>query len=97
MAVYDRGDQVRVTATFANSAGTATDPTAVTAQYIDPAGTITSKIYGTDAEVVKSATGVYYIDITLSSSGEWAARFSGTGTITAAGVTKIEAAKDRFA
>lgn len=39
MNAYDKGDLVRVTATFTNSAGAATDPTAVTCRVKSPTAT----------------------------------------------------------
>jgi len=77
---YDKGDLVRVTGTFTDSDGTAQDPTAVLCQYKNPSGTTTSLTYGTDAELVKSATGVYYVDINANAVGEWWYRFYSTGT-----------------
>lgn len=63
MNQYQRGDLVRTTATFTNLGGTATDPTTVTATVTNPAGSATAYVYGTDAALVKSATGVYYVDV----------------------------------
>lgn len=78
---YTSGDVVRVTATFTDLAGTETDPSTVTVLYEDPSGNVTSKVYGVDGEVVKSATGIYYIDITTDEGGVWKYRFEGTGTV----------------
>lgn len=81
MAEYDINDTVRVTNTFKNLAGTATDPSAVTAVVTDPAGTATTYTYPADAQIVKTGTGVYYIDVTLTSSGTWVVRWRGTGAV----------------
>ena len=88
----DRDDLVRATATFANSAGTATDPTTVTVYVKNPAGTLSTYIYGTDAEVVKSATGIFYIDVDCNKAGEWHVRFKGTGAVaqTVRGIIRVE-------
>jgi len=80
MATYDKGDLVRVTGTFTNAAGTAIDPTVVKFQFITPAGVTTAYTYGTDAEVVKSATGIYYVDIDASQTGIYYYRLYSTGT-----------------
>jgi len=81
MAVhFDKGDLVRLTATFENAAGTDIDPTAVLFSFINPAGTSTTYTYGTDVELVKSATGIYYVDINASSSGVYRWRWYSTGT-----------------
>lgn len=75
---YDKGDTIRITCTFTNSAGTATDPTAVVARLQDPAGTETTP------STTKSATGVYYFDVTPALSGTYYYRFEGTGALVAA-------------
>lgn len=80
---YDVGDKIRVTCTFAVS-GTNTDPTTVTLKTRSPSGTITTKTYAANpSEVVKSATGIFYYDLTFSSAGTWYVKFLGTGAVTA--------------
>lgn len=76
--VYDVGDVVRVTITFAVN-GTATDPTTVTLSVKEPDGTVTSYSYA-GGTVQKSTTGVYYKDLTIDASGTWTYRWVGTGT-----------------
>jgi len=78
--VYKQGALVRVRANFENAAGTAIDPTAILCKYSNPAGTVTTLTYGTDVELVRSATGIYYVDIDASSPGRWNYRFYSTGT-----------------
>jgi len=80
MASYDVGDVVRCTGTFTTAAGVATDPTAVNFKVRTPAGTVTTYVYGTDAELVKASTGVYTVDVPLTTTGTWAYRFYSTGT-----------------
>ena len=95
--VYTIGQQIRLVATFKNSAGTATDPTGVVLKYRDPvAGTITTKTYGTDP-ISKSATGVYYFDLALSTAGEWWYRWEGSGAIIAADEERIMVEGTRLA
>jgi len=79
---YDVGDLPRVTGTLADSAGTASDPAGtITVSIKDPSGNTTSYVYGTDAELVKSSTGVYYVDVSVDEAGPWLYRFaSGTGS-----------------
>lgn len=84
MNKYHAGDAVRCTVTFRDLAGVVADPTAVVAKYRNGSGAVTTKTYGVDAEVVKSSTGVYYIDITPDAAGTWHYRFSGTGAVIAA-------------
>lgn len=80
MNQYSKGDLVRCSASFATSAGAATDPTAVLAQVRNPAGTTTTYTYGTDAELVKVSTGNYYVDVNANQVGTWHYRFYSTGT-----------------
>ena len=77
---FDKGDLVRCTGTFTDSAGDATDPSAVFFQVTNPAGTQTEYEYGADAELVKSATGIYYVDVDAPTPGRWYAAFYSTGT-----------------
>ena len=77
---YDVGDLVRVTGTLTDADGTATDATQITFKIKTPAGTTTSYVYGVDAEVVKSATGIYYTDVSVTSPGHWHYRVISTGT-----------------
>lgn len=79
---YEQGETVRITGTFSVS-GVNTDPTTVTLKVQNPAGTETSYTYAA-SEVTKSATGVYYKDVTLSTSGVWYYRWIGTGTVVSA-------------
>ena len=74
------GDLERVQGTFRNSSGTLIDPTTVTFKARNPAGTITTYVYGTDSQVVKDSTGVYHVDWSLSSAGKWYFRIESTGT-----------------
>ena len=77
---YRMGDDVRCTGTFTDSDGAAIDPATVIFSVKDPSGNVDSYIYGVDAEVVKSATGVYYVDVDADESGDWWYRFHSTGT-----------------
>lgn len=75
---FTKGDLARVSGTIAGTANL--DPTAVFAQVRNPAGSVTTYEYGVDAEVNKSAVGVYYIDVNLNIAGTWYYRFYSTGT-----------------
>jgi hypothetical protein len=81
---YFVGSQVRFTVTFRNAAGTATDPTAVVVKYKIALGTTVTLTYGVDGALVKSGTGVYYVDVTLTASGVSSFRAAGTGALVAA-------------
>ena len=63
------------------SVGTTTpaDPEGVQFDIIDPAGVVTTYVYLTDAELIKSGTGVYYVDFTLDQVGQWRIYVQATG------------------
>lgn len=77
---YQVGDLVRVTGTFTTLAGAATDPTSVFFSFKTPSGTTTTYTYGTDAQLVKSGVGIYYVDVSITEKGNWYYRFFSTGT-----------------
>lgn len=83
MSYYDSGATVRLKLTMTDSSGTAVDPGALTFKVRQPDGTVTSYVYGTDAQLVKSSTGIYYVDWpipkTLAAEGVWSYRFEATG------------------
>jgi len=88
MATYDKGDQVRVTATFTSNSVN-TDPTDnaddVTVTWRKPSG-------GTDATptATKSTTGIYYVDLTLAEVGVHTVRFTGDEGVIAASIVELE-------
>lgn len=86
---YDLNDVPRFTGTFKNASDVLTDPTVVTFTYTNPAGTATTLTYGTDVALVKSSTGVYYVDLALSTVGRWQIVWRGTGTVADADETDI--------
>lgn len=80
---YYVGSKPRLAGDFKLS-GVYADPTTVTFKMRSPSGTTTTYVYGTNAELVKSSTGQYYVDFPVTEQGEWWYRFAGTGTVTAA-------------
>ena len=86
--VYDKGDLVRCSATFKNSAGAEIDPSAVTFKFEDPSGDATTYVYGIDIELVRDDEGDYHVDISLDESGVWSYRWESTGV--------GEAAEERY-
>lgn len=78
---YDIGDVVRLTATFTDTGGTAADPSSVKFYYEDPSGNFSTET--STGNIVNSAVGTYYVDLTLDESGVWEYRVSSTGTIQA--------------
>jgi hypothetical protein len=77
---FDYGDKPRLTGTFEQADGTDIDPTKVFFKFTDPSGTTDTYEYGTDAELVKSATGIYYVDVDCDEVGVFRWRFYSTGT-----------------
>lgn len=79
MAAYDKGDAVRFKATFTDVDGAAADPATITLEVKNPAGTISTYVYGTDP-ITRESTGVYHYDKTIDQTGIWYYRWVGTGT-----------------
>src|SRR4051812_45273334 len=81
---YTRGELVRVSAAFANNAGTAGDPTTVTLKYPAPGATVTTVVYPA-AAIVKDSTGNYHAEIdTSTAAGIWRYRWEGTAPVQSA-------------
>jgi hypothetical protein len=100
---FELGSSVRLTASFANAAGAATDPTTVTFQFglrsvnPPPDPTATSAVFGVDGAVVKDATGQFHFDFTPATAGIYTTRVVGTGTVAAAAVGAIRVKPSPFA
>lgn len=94
---YDIGDLVKISATFTDENGTATDPTTLEAAFKSPSGTISTFTYGTDPEVVRDSAGVYHLDISITESGRYDYRWSSTGTGQAAEEGYFEVRQQRVA
>lgn len=77
---YNLGDKVRVTGTIEQTDGTNIDPTQVYGWYRDPDDTLTTYHYGVGSQLVRSAAGVYYMDIDTDTAGIWYYGFYSTGT-----------------
>ena len=80
---YDQGDTRRLNVAFTDISGVAADPSAITFIIREPDGTLTTYVYVTDAELVKSSTGNYYVDWSIAQQGRHAIRWNGVGTIDA--------------
>ena len=81
----DIGDILRTTARFTTStASTVTkDPTTVKFRKVTPARVVSSVTYSTSqTTIVKSTTGVYYSNMSSTSSGVYWYRWTSTGVIT---------------
>ncbi len=91
----DRGDTLRITCTFTNLAGVATDPTTIRLEHKLPDGTVNTFLYS-GGQVTKQGVGIYYRDITFANGGRHYLRFSGTGTVNAADNQVVNVRKDAF-
>lgn len=81
MNTYDIGDLVRIQSTFKNVDGTVVDPTTITFKLKTPDGTVTTYVYGSNAEVVKEGTGIYHVDWSCTQAGQHIYLYVGTGTV----------------
>lgn len=77
---YDKGDVVRLGATFTDAATPPVnaDPTAVVLRVRTPAGVTSTPV------AVKDGVGLYHHDLTLDTAGEWLYRWEGTGAVATA-------------
>jgi hypothetical protein len=81
MDTFDIGDLFPLIATFRDLNGVATDPATVTLSIRTPDGTKTDYVYGTDLEVIKDVTGVYYISYVAAQAGYHGWSAHGTGAV----------------
>jgi hypothetical protein len=81
---YALGKVVRVEGTFAQN-GIAVDPTTVSVVLRRPDGIKRTYVYGTDAEVIRQATGIYYLEYPTVLAGQHWYRWSSTGNGASAG------------
>ena len=66
-----------------------TDPSTVSLLVETPAGAQTTYTYAA-ATVTKDSTGVFYRDLALAASGQYIARWTGTGSAVAGGEATIQ-------
>jgi hypothetical protein len=95
MNSYDVGDLVRLSATFEVS-DVATNPTATTFKIKVPSGTVTTYVYGTDAQLVRDSTGHFHVDWSVTESGPHYWRMAGTGSAQAAEESAFFVRESRF-
>ena len=76
---YDIGDIVRLTGTFTVSSVN-TDPTTITLKTKDPTGNVDIYTYAL-SQITKSATGIFYKDISIDEAGTWRYEWTGTGAV----------------
>lgn len=76
--LYDPGTEIRLSVRFERD-GAETDPTSVSLKVRAPDGTVTT--YSYPAQVQRSATGRYYLDVTPSAAGTWHYKWTATGAV----------------
>jgi hypothetical protein len=96
MSAYEKGQVVRATGTFRDSAGNLVDPSVVKFRVRTPAAVVTEFTYGTDADLVKDSAGVYHFDVALVTAGLWKYRWISTGIGAAAKVVQLDVAEAEF-
>jgi hypothetical protein len=67
--------------TFRGLNGAVADPTTITVYTETPDGTETEYVYDDDVEVVRSSTGIYYMDVVFDEVGAWLIRVRSTGAV----------------
>jgi hypothetical protein len=71
---------VRIPVNFQDAAGADVDPDTIKFKLYAPDATITTYTYNTDAQLLRTSTGDYYVDVTPSLPGRWHFRWESTGT-----------------
>lgn len=83
MSAYAKGQSVKLTASFTDSAGAAANPTTVTCKVEEPDGTETSYTSVSTPAITNPATGSYQLILSTDQSGMFSYRWTGTtGTTT---------------
>ena len=74
------GDTVKISCSFTNMAGVATDPTTITLTIRSPSGRTDIYTYAR-GEIVRAATGSYYKSVPVNEGQTWSWRWIGTGAV----------------
>jgi len=102
MPIYDKGDQVRITATF-TSDSVNTDPTDdaddVQVRHRRPSRKDVNGVAAQDTypTATKTATGVYFVDLLLDEEGVHTVRVKGLEGVVAADIVELQVAHSVFA
>ncbi len=94
--IYDIGDRVRVSASFSDEGAAPSDPSPVRLRYRDPAGTVTTLVYGTDSALVRDGVGAYHADLDADAAGTWYYRAEGEATPQASGEARFRVRGSAF-
>jgi hypothetical protein len=80
-STFDVGDEVRMSTVFTTTAtGAALDPSTVSLTVMTPDRVETTYVYGTDSALVRTATGNYRLDLSITQAGVHRFRWTSTGT-----------------
>ncbi len=85
VTIYDKGDLAKLKGQFTDVNGNLTDPASIFFTLTNPNGTQTNYIYGTDAQLVRESTGIYYVLVDCNVVGSWDYRFYSEGAGQTAG------------
>lgn len=94
--VWDYGDLVRVQGSFTDANSVAQDPTSVYFQIKNPWGSVSAYTYGSNTQVVRSATGVYHVDVSADAVGWWKYRWYSSGAGQASGEGEFRVQESEF-
>lgn len=90
---YQVGDAVRVNGEFRDQNNTLIDPPVLRFKFKKPDGTITTYVYGTDAQVVRVSTGIYFVLVDSNTYGDWKYRWETEG---AGGALDSKSAEENY-
>ena len=102
MPIYDKGEQVRITATFTSDSGN-TDPTDdaadVQVRHRRPSRRDVNGVAAQDTypTATKTATGIYFVDLLLDEEGVHTVRVKGLEGVVAADIVELQVARSVFA
>lgn len=95
ISVFQIGDVARLSAAFTDANAAAADPGGVQFKIREPDGTVTTYVYGTDAQLVKDSTGNYHVDWLIDQAGRHRYRFAGVASGQAAAESEFRAQPSR--
>ena len=87
---------MRVSASFSDESAAPSDPSPVRLRYRDPAGTVTTLVYGTDSALVRDGVGAYHADLDADAAGTWYYRAEGEVTPQASGEARFRVRGSAF-
>jgi hypothetical protein len=80
ITLYDRDQQVRLSALFEDANGVDVDPATVQLTVLAPSGALTVVTYGGSPDTItKDSVGNYHYDVTADESGDWFTEWRSTG------------------